>query len=65
MFSELEHDKEQLERMKSKVETNSWKVKITENHLNLIPKIQECFLLIRHFLRIILFETKSRAVRDL
>lgn len=59
MFSELEHDKEQLKGMKGKVESDSWKVRITWNHLNLIPKIQECFLLMKHFLKIIIFEIKS------
>lgn len=47
MFSELEHDKEQLKRIKGKVESDSWKVRITWNHLHLIPKIQDCLLLMK------------------
>lgn len=59
MFSELEHDKEQLKRIKGKVESDSWKVRITWNHLNFISEIQEGFLLMHHFLKMIVFEIKG------
>lgn len=60
MFSEFQHDKEQHRRIKGKVESDSWKVRITWNHLNLIPKIQRCFLLMKQVLsEIIIFEINS------
>lgn len=50
MFSEFLHEEEQLRRRKSKVEGKSWKGQITWNHLSLIPKFQECFLLVKQLL---------------
>ena len=44
MFSELEHGKEQLKRTKGKVESDSWKVRIAWNRLNLIQKKSGVFL---------------------